>query len=198
MTRSCQLNWAAPPSGSTPIGRRWSRSTQPIRATMPAPTRPAIADDDRARDGDRRAGRRPRRASRRRSPRRGRGAGRAGHRRRRRAPPSGARVRISTGSMSVRWWPSPARNVGHLAEHDPPVHAQQVGGGQDHHERRDGRGARVAPRTSRRARGTRRRTRTGRAGRPRRTRRTRRPRRRPASAPTRPPILAIVRSWVRS
>ena len=45
--------------------------------------------------------------------------------------------------MSVRWSPRPAQEVGQLAEDDPLVHVQQVGGGEDHHERRDGRGVRV-------------------------------------------------------
>ena len=159
---------------------RGFRSAQTIRA-MTQPGRAQEPGDDRRRDRDRR--------------RRADFVERVGDRRRNRlsrspgwrpktttSAPSGTRVRISTGVMSVRWSPSAGEEVGHLAEDDPAVHAQQVAGRQDHHERRDAAAAGLDFERPDAARGTRRRTRTARADRPRRTRRTRRARRRPASA----------------
>ena len=130
--------WAAPRLGrERPRPASWSR-TQAMRARTSTTRSARSPADDRRRDGDRRRRRRPRAsvvADRRR--RRGRGAGPGWRPKTTTSAPSGTRVRISTGVMSVRWSPRPGQEVGHLAEHDPAVHVQQVAGGEDHHEGRD-------------------------------------------------------------
>ena len=100
--------------------------------------------------------------------------------------------------MSVRWSPRPLQEVGHLAEHEPAVHVQQVAGGQDHHDRRDGRRAGVD--LERADEGQELADEAGQAGQAGRgedeeaeDRGVDR-----AVGAARPPILAMVRSWVRS
>ena len=92
----------------------------------------------------------------------------------------------------------PVEEVGHLAEHDPPVHVQQVAGGQDHHERRDRGGVPGSttnvPTSTRNSP-----TKPDSPGSPAEAK-TKNPK---TAAQTgvraaSPPILAIVRSWVRS
>ena len=62
--------------------------------------------------------------------------------------------------------------LGHLAEHDPAVHVQQVAGGQDHDHRGDGGGQRADGERADEAQELADEARTGRAARPTRRRRS--------------------------